>query len=241
VRIEAGATLSYTVELTATYDLARNGTYAIEYSGKGALRSDVMYLWLEARSSRGAVTTPATAAGSGPQPAAASITFTGNCSASRQTALIQAVADATTYADGAVNYFASTRWATARYTKWFGVADRIGWNTARTHYIAIQDAFVTKPLTLDCSCTSSAYAYVFPAQAYKIYLCNAFWAAPATGTDSKSGTLIHEMSHFTVVAGTDDWAYGQAAAAALAISDPAKALNNADSHEYFAENTPYQP
>jgi peptidyl-Lys metalloendopeptidase len=49
------------------------------------------------------------------------------------------------------------------------------------------------------------------------------------------------MSHFTVVAGTDDWAYGQTAAKALAISDPAKALDNADSHEYFAENNPQQP
>jgi hypothetical protein len=31
------------------------------------------------------------------------------------------------------------------------------------------------------------------------------------------------------------------AAAALAISDPVKALDNADSHEYFAENTPALP
>jgi peptidyl-Lys metalloendopeptidase len=48
------------------------------------------------------------------------------------------------------------------------------------------------------------------------------------------------MSHFNVVAGTDDWAYGQTAARNLASSDPAKALDNADNHEYFAENTPSQ-
>jgi peptidyl-Lys metalloendopeptidase len=36
------------------------------------------------------------------------------------------------------------------------------------------------------------------------------------------------------------WAYGQAAAGALAASDPARALDNADSHEYFGENNPYQ-
>jgi len=47
------------------------------------------------------------------------------------------------------------------------------------------------------------------------------------------------MSHFTVVAGTDDWAYGQTAAAALAKSSPTKAVDNADSHEYFAENNPF--
>ena len=81
----------------------------------------------------------------------------------------------------------------------------------------------------------------YPNQPYKIYVCNAFWSAPMTGTDSKAGTLIHEMSHFNVVAATDDWAYGQTAAKSLASSDPTKALDNADSHEYFAENTPAQP
>ena len=34
--------------------------------------------------------------------------------------------------------------------------------------------------------------------------------------------------------------YGQAGAKSLAISNPANAVDNADSHEYFAENTPYQ-
>ena len=99
----------------------------------------------------------------------------------------------------------------------------------------------TKPLTLDCGCKKSYYAYVYANKPYVIYVCKAFWAAPLTGTDSKGGTLIHEMSHFSVVASTDDWAYGQAAAKSLAISDPAKALDNADSHEYFAENTPTLP
>jgi peptidyl-Lys metalloendopeptidase len=46
------------------------------------------------------------------------------------------------------------------------------------------------------------------------------------------------MSHFNVVASTDDWAYGQSAAASLAISNPSQAIDNADSHEYFGENTP---
>jgi peptidyl-Lys metalloendopeptidase len=49
------------------------------------------------------------------------------------------------------------------------------------------------------------------------------------------------MSHFTVVAGTDDWVYGQSGAAELANRDPAKAIDNADSHEYFGENTPQLP
>ena len=62
-----------------------------------------------------------------------------------------------------------------------------------------------------------------------------------TGTDSKGGTIIHELSHFNVVAGTDDHAYGQTAAKRLAKRSPKKALDNADNHEYFAENTPALP
>ncbi|WP_457324067.1 M35 family metallo-endopeptidase, partial [Roseateles sp. P5_E11] len=101
--------------------------------------------------------------------------------------------------------------------------------------------FQTAALTLDCSCKDSGtYAYVYPTQPYKIYVCGAFWSAPMTGTDSKGGTLVHEMMHFNVIAGTDDWAYGQSAAKSLAKSSPTKALDNSDNHEYFAENSPFQ-
>jgi peptidyl-Lys metalloendopeptidase len=47
------------------------------------------------------------------------------------------------------------------------------------------------------------------------------------------------QSHFTVVSGTDDNAYGQALARVLAINNVDLALNNADSFEYFAENDPF--
>jgi len=90
----------------------------------------------------------------------------------------------------------------------------------------------------------------------RINLCPVFWTAPTTGTDSKvcvdwsssfitefsseckAGTLIHEASHFAANGRTFDYAYGQAAARALARTDPFKAIFNADSHEYFAENSP---
>ena len=46
------------------------------------------------------------------------------------------------------------------------------------------------------------------------------------------------MSHFNVVASTDDYVYGQTGAKSLAITNPDNAVMNADNHEYFAENTP---
>ena len=48
------------------------------------------------------------------------------------------------------------------------------------------------------------------------------------------------MSHFDVVASTSDWVYGQSAAKNLAATNPTNALDNADNHEYFAENNPAQ-
>ena len=111
----------------------------------------------------------------------------------------------------------------------------------KTHYASIRGAFEAQPITVDCACKKTYYAYVYPSQPYKIYVCKAFWTAPAIGTDSKAGTLIHEMSHFSVVAGTQDYVYGQAGAKNLALSNPANARMNADNHEYFAENTPRLP
>lgn len=244
VKLDAGAALNYRVELTAGYDLSQDGRYAVEYQSRGKhadaganlASSAPLYLWLEGRSGKTA------AAPQPPTAGAASISYTGNCSASQQTILSNAVAAATNYATAANAYLAATPSATPRYTTWFGTFSNAGWNTAHSHFTAEQSAFTTQALTLDCKCKKpNVYAYVYPTQPYKIYLCGVFWKAPLTGTDSQGGTLIHEMSHFNVVASTDDWAYGQSAAKALAISDPAKALDNADSHEYFAENTPAQP
>jgi hypothetical protein len=50
------------------------------------------------------------------------------------------------------------------------------------------------------------------------------------------GTLYHETSHFDIVANTDDVVYGQSGCRDLALSDPSKAVTNADSHEYFCES-----
>ena len=126
-----------------------------------------------------------------------------------------------------------------RYTTWFGAPDSGRFNTVSNHYNSIRSAFQSAPIVVDCACDEPYYAYVYANQPYRIYVCNAFWSAPATGTDSKAGTLVHEMSHFNVVAATDDHVYGQNGCKNLANSSPNLAVENADSHEYFAENTPF--
>ena len=163
------------------------------------------------------------------------------CTTTRQSQLVSARTESKTYASDAENYLLANLQG-PRYTTWFGVFSSTRYNTVKNHFIAISNAMDNANVHFDCTCTqTNVYAYVYPNQPYNIYLCGAFWAAPLTGTDSKAGTLIHEMSHFNVVAGTSDFAYGQTAAMNLAINNPNNAVQNADSHEYFAENTPPRP
>lgn len=253
VSIAAGETLNYKVELTGHYDFSKNGRYAIEFhsdrgthgSGAQAMHSAApMYLWTQGRNEK----LDAAAAQLDDAPsltaratAAASIAYTGSCTSTQKSQLSSAVTAATNYAASSTTYLNGTPSATPRYTTWFGAYTSTRWNTAKDHFTKARNAFQTAALTLDCSCKDSGtYAYVYPTQPYKIYVCGAFWSAPMTGTDSKGGTLVHEMMHFNVIASTDDWAYGQSAAKSLAKSNPTKALDNSDNHEYFAENNPFQ-
>jgi peptidyl-Lys metalloendopeptidase len=163
------------------------------------------------------------------------------CSSTQINGAGTAVNSARSYSENAKGYL-NAGTVGPRYTSWFGAYTSSRYGTARQNFAAIDSAMDQSngQITINCGCNQSYYAYVYPTRPYEIFVCRAFWSAPNTGTDSKAGTLIHEMSHFNVVAGTDDWAYGQTAARNLASSDPSKALDNADNHEYFAENTPSQ-
>ena len=162
-----------------------------------------------------------------------------SCTSSRQSTLVSALGNAETIAKRSRDYLnnlpSASRPTDAAYRTWFGAYTSSRYSTVQSHFNNIYSSFNTKTYTLYCDCTSSAYAYVYANQAYRIHLCNAFWNAPMTGIDSKAGTLVHENSHFNVVAGTRDYAYGTSACQSLANSNPSQAVANADSHEYFAE------
>ena len=129
-----------------------------------------------------------------------------------------------------------------RYTMWFGAITPQRYQKVTENFSNINSALETQNLAFNCDCNRpGVFAYVYPNRPYGIWLCNAFWTAPTLGTDSRAGTLVHETSHFTIVADTDDIKYGQTGCKALAKSDPAKAIKNADSYEYYAEDTPPVP
>jgi peptidyl-Lys metalloendopeptidase len=244
--LKPGASHTVKVELSDMYDMSISGEYKVSYSAKsvnlfgagertvGEIKSAAATMYIDGRLPRGTISTAAKPIDP-PAPQAGALSFS-KCTTSQQSTIVSAISAAGSMANGADAYMGGS--LGARYTKWFGASDSSRITRVKANFVAIKDAFANKPITVDCGCKKTYYAYVYPNQPYTIYVCKAFWTAPLTGTDSKGGTLVHEMSHFTATAGTDDWVYGQSGAASLAISDPAKAIDNADSHEYFSENTP---
>jgi peptidyl-Lys metalloendopeptidase len=259
--LRAGETLRTTVDLSGTYDMSRSGEYIVTLvsplqhaslsngemlkNANGvpmAIQSAPLRLWvdgidqIDAKGGHTAGKRP----GGGGGTVVNGVSYVG-CSATQIDGAGKAVVEARKYAENGKGYLAGNT-VGARYTTWFGAYTSARWSTAGQHFVAIDSALDQSngEVTINCGCNQSYYAYVYPTRPYEIFVCRAFWSAPLTGTDSKAGTLIHETSHFNVVAGTDDHVYGQSGAKSLAISDPAAALDNADNHEYFAENNPFQ-
>jgi peptidyl-Lys metalloendopeptidase len=246
--LRAGDSISYTVSLAEYYDLSQSGQYEVAYAvaafnlfdekGNGAqfrdsLVSNSVSMRVEGREPRAKPTPP-------PPPPPGGNSFNA-CTVDQQNLLVSARNQAKIYANGSRDYLNSNNSGTPRYLEWFGAYTASRYNTVKSNFTDIAYAMTNAGITFDCKCKQPYYAYVYPNQPYNIYLCKVFWQAPLSGTDSKAGTLIHEMSHFDVVAGTDDVVYGQAGARDLADDDPDAAITNADSHEYFAENTPPLP
>ncbi len=251
VELMPGQSLSGDVELSGVYDLYQSGDYTVRFEGEfqdaislADSKDAAIAPFVEATSSTIALSIEGTGVSAF---ANSTIEFGravsyASCSSSRQTSLSTAHNSAKTYATNSTNYFSTytSSTATQRYRTWFGTPSTTRFSAVKSHYTKIRDALNNASVVYDCSCTDSYYAYVYPNSPYRIYLCNAFWTASNTGTDSRAGTIIHEMSHFTVNGGTDDHVYGQSGAKSLATSNPNKATDNADSHEYFSENTPAQ-
>jgi peptidyl-Lys metalloendopeptidase len=244
---DLGLTGEYTVSFSSMLDGARTGMgrKLTDANGRMAhLQSVPLKLWVDGdsalRNLKAGASNKGKPGGGGGGTVSNGFTFVG-CTTTQISNASAGVTQARAYTENAKGYLAGNNQG-PRYTTWMGAYTSSRYNTVAGNFVKI-DAAMDKAdgtIKINCGCSQNYYAYVYPAQPYEIFVCRAFWTAPTGGTDSKAGTLVHEMSHFNVVAGTDDVVYGQAGAKNLAISDPAKAITNADSHEYFAENTPSQ-
>lgn len=257
--LRAGESYRAVVDLSAAYDMTQTGRYVVTLisplqhasTSGGEMLKDTrglpmllqtapLNLWVDGKDQLGAVQQAKPPKPDGSGVVVNGVTYKG-CTTSRIDTAGQAVNAARNYAENGKGYL-NAGTTGPRYTTWFGAYTSSRYSTARQHFVSIDTALDQNngQITINCGCNQNYYAYVYPNRPYEIFVCRAFWSAPLVGTDSKAGTLIHETSHFTVVAGTDDIVYGQSGAKSLALSDPNGALNNADNHEYFAENTPSQ-
>jgi len=120
-------------------------------------------------------------------------------------------------------------------TRWFGAysKDNYDYDTATFQkvYNRLKD-FTFNAYCNPAGCGNDVYAYVYPTdKTYTVYLCGAFW----NQADERVNTVVHEMSHFSTLGGTDDYAYGKKSCLSLAKSNPYRASHNADNVCYFSE------
>jgi len=166
-----------------------------------------------------------------------------SCSSTQQTQVTSAITTAKSMATTALNYLSASS-CDSYFVTWFGkYTGSSRWSMIQQNFNRINTKLNSMVFNVACggsSCTSDTFAYVYPYDSsFTITVCGAFWSAsPSITYDSKPGTLIHEMSHFSAIAGTQDHTYGTSSAKDLAARQPDKAVNNADNHEYFAESSP---
>jgi len=138
------------------------------------------------------------------------------------------------------------------YRTWFGRWDAVRAKLVRSTISALKNHIRTSKITYVCerngvaSCDGSTYAFVYPNDPSTIYLCNLYFDLPnlsdATflevfNSGTRAGTIIHEMSHYDIVGGTNDNCYNRDVCSDFARSSPNGAAHNADSFQYFAEDT----
>ncbi len=263
ITLRAGETKVISADLSSVYDLTTDGEYSISFKsylqgaktekGQALTSSNGRMAVLQSVDLRTSIRSAAPAISNmklemdrtKAKPGSGSVVINGvtlaGCSSTQQSQAGTAVVNARNYTQNALNYL-NAGTTGPRYTTWFGSYTSSRYATVKSHFGSIDTAMDQGggAIKINCACSGSEYAHVYPNRPYEIFVCRAFWPAPATGTDSKAGTLIHEMSHFDIVANTDDVVYGQTGAKNLAISNPNDAVRNADSHEYFSENTPNQ-
>lgn len=141
---------------------------------------------------------------------------------------------------------------TPEYLRWFGPFRPDHAEQVRRGLKSIDNALAGDDLTLICpnvgedGCDLGTYANVWPDRPFRVNLCTAFFSMPtmegivatsmAFDTGTREGTIIHEVSHFYRAAGTEDHCYTRTDCSVMAGDDPAAAIENADSFQYFAED-----
>ena len=149
VKLAAGESLTRTVSLTGAYDLSATGSYSVSYAGdehEGATQftSNSVTVWVEGRPNVAAEAVDR-------EVSAQALSFT-NCTSTQQSTVTSAISAAKTMSSNSLSYLTNTTPGnTARYKTWFGTYSSTNWNTAKSHFSAINSAFNNQNVVVDCS------------------------------------------------------------------------------------------
>lgn len=144
---------------------------------------------------------------------------------------------------------------TPEFETWFGKHDAEIAETVRRNLKAVVSAIRTGAVSTTCEnvsrhgCEQGIYAYVYDDEPYLVHICPPFFELPNmarlqpgqrnSNFGTRAGTIVHEISHFAVVADTDDNCYARDVCAEMAQDDPWRAVRNADSYQYYVEDVTY--
>ncbi|KAF9259016.1 zincin [Marasmius fiardii PR-910] len=249
-----GASVSVSHEVGKFYNFTTAGTGAFTFQPSNffyAVEADKSLTVIEASREQAVVTeltgqlastsllSPASLGGVSPSVRHSSglekrASYRSNCATTRRTTNDQAITASATLAKNSINHLTANPSGSSLQTTWYGTF-------ASSRYSVTLSAFRTLSTapagwTYDCSCTDTGtYAYVYPDTYGVVYLCGLYWQVATTGSGSRADTIIHEGTHFPQVLGTDDVTYGESNCKALARSNPAQAVNNADNHAFFSD------
>lgn len=240
--IAAGASVSGQVDLSSSYDIVAKGQYSVAYADHeltvdGQARKSQAGIVLNITEDRIARVFKR-------EPIIQS-----TCNATQRAQIEQALTIAERIAQTAARDLSAApidlRPNARRYLEWFGAYTPGRYDSVSRGMSRIASALSNNRIGFDCACDidnrDRVFAFVFKNDPFNMNVCPVFFRVAPSGTDSRSGTIVHEISHFTVVADSDDFssALDQRGSRALAINNPSSAIRNANAFEYFAENTPF--
>jgi len=141
------------------------------------------------------------------------------------------------------------------FERWFGTFTDGSARRVRANYKSILEVIKTGAVTAMChtktdsGCQAGEYAFVYVLEPFKVHLCPSFFGMPMISElqpgdersthGTRGGTFIHELSHFRMGGGTDDHCYARDVCAEMADDSPRRAVDNADSYQYYAEDVTY--
>jgi len=160
-----------------------------------------------------------------------------NCIGTEISYTTAAISGARSESAASYNCLTAATWCSADYARWFGTYSDSNWNFVTVAYRNINtrlsntDAFNGYCDKTTSVCSPNTFAYVYPSDStLTVYLCPLFFSR----SGDRNRVIVHEMSHFSVIAGTQDYTYGTANCLNLARTNPNQAARNADNVCYFA-------